>query len=40
MPGIPDGEYGFVELYCDEPDCDCRRVVIDIKPKESKVAAL
>lgn len=28
MPGIPDGEYGFLELYCDEPDCDCRRVVI------------
>jgi hypothetical protein len=30
MPDIPDGEYGFLELYCDEPDCDCRRVVIDV----------
>ena len=30
MPNIPDGEYGFLELYCDEPDCDCRRVVIDV----------
>src|SRR4030065_158897 len=29
-PGIPDGEYGFLELYCDEPECDCRRVVIDV----------
>ena len=25
---LPDGEYGFIELYCDEPDCDCRRVTI------------
>jgi len=30
MPNIPDGEYGFLELYCDEPNCDCRRVVIDV----------
>jgi hypothetical protein len=27
---IPDGEYGFLELYCDEPDCDCRRVLIRV----------
>lgn len=27
---LPDGEYGFIELYCDEVDCDCRRVVIDV----------
>ena len=27
---IPDGEYGFLELYCDEVDCDCRRVIIDV----------
>lgn len=30
MPGLPDGEYGFLELYCDESGCDCRRVVIDV----------
>jgi len=29
-PDIPDGEYGFLELYCDEPDCDCRRVIIQV----------
>lgn len=29
-PGIPDGEYAFLELYCDDPDCDCRRVLIDV----------
>ncbi len=27
---LPVGHYGFVELYCDELDCDCRRVVIHV----------
>ncbi|MBM3129701.1 MAG: hypothetical protein FJ009_13880 [Chloroflexi bacterium] len=27
---LPDGEYGFLELYCDDPKCDCRRVLIDV----------
>jgi hypothetical protein len=25
---IPDGDYGFLESICDEPGCDCRRVMI------------
>ncbi|MHB9025124.1 MAG: hypothetical protein ACYC7E_13285 [Armatimonadota bacterium] len=29
-PELPDGTYGFLELYCDEPACDCRRVTIDV----------
>ena len=24
--GLPVGEYGFLEMYCDERGCDCRRV--------------
>jgi hypothetical protein len=32
---LPEGEYGFVELYCDEPGCDCRRVVIDVLRSET-----
>ncbi len=24
--GLPDGEYGFIEMYCNERGCDCRRV--------------
>jgi len=24
--GLPPGEYAFVEMYCDERKCDCRRV--------------
>jgi hypothetical protein len=25
---LPVGQYGFIEHYCDELDCDCRRVLI------------
>lgn len=25
---LPDGNYGFIELYCNEPPCDCRRVMV------------
>jgi hypothetical protein len=25
---VPPGTYGFLELYCNESGCDCRRVVI------------
>lgn len=27
---IPKSSYGLVELYCNDPDCDCRRVFFDI----------
>lgn len=23
---LPPGQYAFLEMYCDEPGCDCRRV--------------
>jgi hypothetical protein len=26
--GLPAGEYCFLESYCDEPGCDCRRVML------------
>jgi hypothetical protein len=32
---LPDGEYGFLELYCDQPGCDCRRVMIDVLRPET-----
>lgn len=25
---LPEGEYGLVEMFCDEPACDCRRVFL------------
>lgn len=27
---IPRGQYGLIEMYCNEPACDCRRVLFDI----------
>jgi len=27
---LPDGEYGFIEMYCDERECDCRRVMVAV----------
>ncbi|MBF8276159.1 MAG: hypothetical protein HW390_1232 [Candidatus Brocadiaceae bacterium] len=27
-PDLPDGEYTFVDCYCTDPECDCRRVII------------
>jgi hypothetical protein len=32
---LPGGEYGFIEFYCDEPGCDCRRVVINVMKPET-----
>jgi len=26
--GLPPGEYGFLEMFCNEPGCDCRRVFL------------
>lgn len=28
--GLSPGEYGFLEAYCDEPGCDCRRVMFTV----------
>lgn len=29
-PGLPDAEYGFIENYCDDLRCDCRRVLVNV----------
>jgi hypothetical protein len=34
-PDLPQEEYGFLELYCNEPGCDCRRVTIDVLRPET-----
>lgn len=28
--GIPEGQYAFIENYCSDPKCDCRKVMINI----------
>src|SRR5688572_5720626 len=32
---IPPGHYQFIELYCDEPNCDCRRVLLQVHPTDN-----
>ena len=34
LAGIPPGRYEFVESYCQDPDCDCRRVLINVIGEE------
>jgi hypothetical protein len=33
---IPDGIYGLYESFCDEEDCNCRRVFINVIPRDSQ----
>jgi hypothetical protein len=33
---VPDGEYGLLELYCVEPGCDCRRVLISVMGRQQQ----
>jgi len=33
-PGLPAGAYAFVEFYCPDQGCDCRRVFIQVVPSE------
>lgn len=37
---LPDGEYGFIEFYCDEPVCDCRRVVVNVMRRQTPSTVL
>ena len=37
---LPIGQYGFVELYCDDPQCDCRRVIISVISPQMGTAPL
>lgn len=30
-PGLPDGRYHLTELFCNKPNCDCRRVFFHIE---------
>ncbi|PKO23203.1 MAG: hypothetical protein CVU38_05450 [Chloroflexi bacterium HGW-Chloroflexi-1] len=40
-PDLPKDDYGLIEAYCDEPDCDCRRVFFNVlSRKQRKVVAV
>jgi hypothetical protein len=34
--GLPADEYGFMELYCNDDNCDCRRVMFDVLSRKRK----
>jgi hypothetical protein len=31
---VPEGSYNLVEYYCPDPDCDCRRVMLNVVSEE------
>ncbi len=37
---LPAGEYAFIELYCNEKGCDCRRVMFNVFYDRKQVAAV
>jgi hypothetical protein len=37
---LPPDEYAFLERYCDDPKCDCRRVFIEVLAKSRPGATM
>lgn len=37
--GVPEGQYAFVEFYCTERGCDCRRVILQVAKLDEGVVA-
>lgn len=41
MYGVPMGEYALVEAFCNDKDCDCRRVMFNVvTPENQKTVAV
>lgn len=34
--GLPSAQYSLLEMYCNEPDCDCRRVFFYVVSSQKK----
>lgn len=40
-PDLPDDEYGLIEAYCNDRNCDCRRVFFSVASrKQEKIVAV
>ena len=39
-PQIPAGEYTFVDMYCTDPSCDCRKTMISVLHNGTDVATI
>jgi len=39
-PQLPDGEYSFIDTYCSDPECDCRKTMIQVMHKGKRVSVI
>ena len=30
QPGLPEGKFAYLEFYCEDPGCDCRRTFLQV----------
>lgn len=37
---VPKGDYGYIEMFCDEPNCNCRRTIIRVMNDKGESMAL
>ena len=39
-PQLPDGDYRFVDTYCTDPSCDCRKTMILVYRNDKHVSTI
>ena len=39
-PQLPDGDYTFIDMYCTDPSCDCRKTMIQVMHDDIHVATI
>ena len=39
-PHLPDGEYSFIDMYCTDPECDCRKTMIQVMHNKKLVSII
>ena len=39
-PQLPDGDYTFIDMYCTDPTCDCRKTMIQVMRDGIHVATI
>ncbi len=37
---VPLGNYGYCEMFCTDPKCDCRRVILNVVDKDFNTLAM
>jgi len=39
-PQLPGGEYSFIDMYCADPECDCRKTMIQVMHNGKPVSVI